>query len=44
MGKEIYKTITKNGRRFIVFDTMQAIADIYEYNKKLGGKNGVIEQ
>lgn len=44
MEKAIYKTITKNGRRFVVFDKMQAIANIYEYNKKLGGKNGVIEQ
>jgi uncharacterized protein YlzI (FlbEa/FlbD family) len=31
-----YKKIKKNGKNYIVFDKMQAIANIYEYNKKLG--------
>lgn len=35
MGK-IYKEIKKDGKTFIVFDKLQAIANIYEYNKKLG--------
>lgn len=36
MSKAIYKTITKNGRRFIKYDTQQTIANIYAHNKKLG--------
>ena len=36
MNKAIYKTITKNGRRFIKYDKWQVIANIYAHNKKLG--------
>lgn len=38
MQKSIYKTINKNGAPCIVFDKLQAIANIYNYNKKLGAK------
>lgn len=34
--QKIYKEITKDGKKYIVFDKLQAIANIYEYNKKLG--------
>ena len=34
--EKIYKEIKKDGKTFIVFDKLQAIANIYEYNKKLG--------
>jgi hypothetical protein len=36
--EKIYKEIKKDGKIFIVFDKLQAIANIYEYNKKLGAK------
>lgn len=38
MQKAIYKTIIKDGREYIIFDKTQAIANIYDYNKKLGAK------
>jgi hypothetical protein len=31
-----YKEIKKNGKNYIVFDKTQTMANIYEYNKKLG--------
>ena len=34
--EKTYKEIKKDGKTFIVFDKLQAIANIYEYNKKLG--------
>ena len=34
--EKTYKEIKKEGKTFIVFDKLQAIANIYEYNKKLG--------
>lgn len=34
--EKIYKKIKKDGKTFIVSDKLQAIANIYEYNKKLG--------
>lgn len=34
--EKIYKEIKKDGKTFVVFDKLQAIANIYEYNKKLG--------
>jgi hypothetical protein len=35
---DIYKTFEKDGKTYVVFDNLQAIANIYEYNKKLGIK------
>lgn len=34
--KAIYKTTKQGNKSMIVFDTAQAIANIYEYNRKLG--------
>ena len=36
--KPIYKTIKKHGKDYIIFDTAQAVANIYNYNKELGTK------
>lgn len=38
MEKSIYKTIIKDGKTYVVMDSLQAIANIYDYNKKLGAK------
>lgn len=34
----IYKAVKKNSKRQVVFDTAQAVANIYKYNRKLGAK------
>ena len=36
--KPIYKTVKKNDKTQVVFDTAQAVANIYKYNRKLGAK------
>lgn len=46
---EHYKTITKDGKQYIVFDTLQAQAEIFKHNRKLGacdiyGKRGEINE
>lgn len=38
MQQPIYKTIIIDGKEYIVFDKLQAIADIYKHNRKLGAK------
>ena len=35
---KIYKTTKQGNKSMIVFDTAQAIANIYEYNRKLGAR------
>jgi hypothetical protein len=36
--KAIYKTTKQGNKSMIVFDPVQAIANIYEYNRKLGAR------
>lgn len=38
MQKPIYKTIIIDGREFVHFDKMQALANIYDYNRALGAR------
>ena len=38
MLKSAYRTIVKDGKKYTVFDKVQAIANIYEYNKALGAR------
>lgn len=36
MEKAIYKTIRKQGKSYTILDKAQVLANIYNYNKKLG--------
>lgn len=38
MQKPIYKKIIIDGREFVQFDKLQALANIYNYNRAMGAR------